>query len=90
MRVVQQPPDVESNKRSNFLKRKCINCGSCVASCPEKAIEAVGDNKKIDRGKGAISAYAECQMLKKLIDFVDLNILLQEDLIKRTQYKEIV
>jgi pyruvate formate lyase activating enzyme len=34
-----------------FLKRKCINCGSCVASCPEKAIESVEDIKKIDRGK---------------------------------------
>jgi pyruvate formate lyase activating enzyme len=32
-----------------FLKRKCIDCLSCVAACPEKAIETDDDIKKIDR-----------------------------------------
>ena len=45
------PQTWKETKEVIFLKRKCINCGNCVASCPEKAIEAVDDIKKIDRGK---------------------------------------
>ena len=45
------PQTWKTTKEVIFLKRKCINCGTCVASCPEKAIEEADDAKKIDRGK---------------------------------------
>jgi pyruvate formate lyase activating enzyme len=45
------PQTWKAAKQVIFLKRKCINCGSCVASCPENAIESVEDVKKIDREK---------------------------------------
>jgi pyruvate formate lyase activating enzyme len=45
------PQTWKLTKEVIFLKRKCINCGSCVASCHQRAIEEVDDFKKIDRAK---------------------------------------
>lgn len=63
------PETIRREKELLFYESKCIGCGKCFESCPEKAHITVDGKHKIDRtkciscGKCADTCYAEALMM---------------------------
>jgi pyruvate formate lyase activating enzyme len=78
-----QNPEGIGFGRDLWVKReKCIRCGACAASCPEKALSLVSGAVRIDRGRcvfcGACTERCPPRAIQRVDREADLESLVQE------------